>query len=61
MNKLVLIMKKMAVKMVLGQKEKIIAGLNKKLDVPFMSEADEKEMLEGLWSIIEDAVKESAK
>ena len=47
--------------MVLGQKEKIIAGLNKKLDVPFMSEADEKEMLEGLWSIIEDAVKESAK
>ena len=61
MNKLVLIMKKMAVKMVLGQKEKIIAGLNKKLDVHFMSEADEKEMLEGLWSIIEDAVKESAK
>lgn len=61
MNKLVVILKKMAVKMVLGQKDKIIAGLNKKLDVPFMSEKDEKEMLEGLWTIIEDAVKESAK
>lgn len=61
MNKLVVILKKMAVKMVLGQKEKIIAGLNKKLDVPFMSEKDEQEMLEGLWTIIEDAVKESAK
>ena len=60
MSKLMLILKKMAVKMVLGQKEKIIADLNKKLDVPFMSEKDEKEMLEGLWSIIEDAVKESA-
>ena len=55
------VLKKMAVKMVLGQKDKIIAGLNKKLDVPFMSEKDEKEMLEGLWTIIEDAVKESAK
>ena len=61
MSKLMLILKKMAVKMVLGQKEKIIADLNKKLDVPFMSEKDEKEMLEGLWTIIEDAVKESAK
>ena len=55
------VLKKMAVKMVLGQKDKIIAGLNKKLDVPFMSEADEKELLEGLWSTIEDAVNEAAK
>ena len=56
-----LVLKKMAVKMVLGQKDKIIEGLNKKLDVPFMSEADEKELLEGLWSTIEDAVNEAAK
>ncbi len=55
------VLKKMAVKMVLGQKEKIIIGLNKKLDIPFMSEADEKELLEGLWSTIEDAVNEAAK
>ena len=61
MSKLMLILKKMAVKMVLGQKDKIIASLNKKLDVPFMSEADEKELLEGLWSTIEDAVNEAAK
>lgn len=56
-----LVLKKLAVKMVLGQKDKIIEGLNKKLDVPFMSEADEKELLEGLWSTIEDAVNEAAK
>jgi hypothetical protein len=61
MDKLMLVLKKMAVKMVLGQKDKIIEGLNKKLDVPFMSEADEKELLEGLWSTIEDAVNEAAK
>jgi hypothetical protein len=61
MDKLMSVLKKMAVKMVLGQKDKIIAGLNKKLDVPFMSEADEKELLEGLWSTIEDAVNEAAK
>ena len=61
MTKLMLILKKMAVKMVLGQKERIVADLNKKLDIPFMSEKDEKEMLEGLWEIIENAVKESAK
>ena len=56
-----LVLKKLAVKMVLGQKDKIIEGLNKKLYVPFMSEADEKELLEGLWSTIEDAVNEAAK
>ena len=61
MNKLLNVIKGLAVKMVLGQKEKIIAGLNKKLDIPFMSEADEKELLEGLWSTIEDAVNEAAK
>ena len=61
MDKLMAVLKKMAVKMVLGQKDKIIEGLNKKLDVPFMSEADEKELLEGLWSTIEDAVNEAAK
>tara|TARA_R100000655_G_scaffold23135_2_gene46707 strand:- start:11757 stop:11942 length:186 start_codon:yes stop_codon:yes gene_type:complete len=61
MDKLMIVLKKMAVKMVLGQKDKIIEGLNKKLDVPFMSEADEKELLEGLWSTIEDAVNEAAK
>tara|TARA_R100000152_G_scaffold17182_1_gene8717 strand:- start:858 stop:1043 length:186 start_codon:yes stop_codon:yes gene_type:complete len=61
MDKLMAVLKKMAVKMVLGQKEKIIIGLNKKLDIPFMSEADEKELLEGLWSTIEDAVNEAAK
>mgnify|MGYP003135528308 FL=1 len=61
MNKLIKVMKSLAVKMVLGQKETIIANLNKKIDVPFMNEKDEKELLEGIWEVVEEAVKESAK
>ena len=61
MNKLVKVLKGLAVKMVLGQKDKIITGLNKKLDIPFMSEKDEKELLEGVWEVVEEAVKEAAK
>tara|TARA_Y100000593_G_scaffold45645_1_gene86773 strand:- start:285 stop:470 length:186 start_codon:yes stop_codon:yes gene_type:complete len=61
MNKLLNVIKGLAVKMVLGQKETIIANLNKKIDVPFMNEKDEKELLEGIWEVVEEAVKESAK
>lgn len=61
MNKLLTVIKGLAVKMVLGQKETIIANLNKKIDVPFMNEKDEKELLEGIWEVVEEAVKESAK
>ena len=61
MNKLLGVLKGLAVKMVLGQKDKIIINLNKKIDVPFMSERDEKELLEGIWEVVEEAVKEAAK
>ena len=61
MDKLLKVIKGLAVKMVLGQKETIIANLNKKIDVPFMNEKDEKELLEGIWEVVEEAVKESAK
>ena len=61
MNKLLGVLKGLAVKMVLGQKDKIIINLNKKIDVPFMSERDEKELLEGIWEVVEEAVKEVAK
>ena len=61
MNKLLNVLKSLAVKMILGQKDKIIANMNKKIDVPFMSEKDEAELLEGVWEVVEEAVKEAAK
>lgn len=61
MNKLMAILEKLAGKMVLSKKDKIIAAMNKKIDIPFASEEDEKEMLEGLWSVVEDAIKDGFK
>ena len=61
MNKLLNVLKSLAVKMILGQKDKIIANMNKKIDVPFMNEKDEAERLEGSWEVVEEAVKEAAK
>ena len=58
MNKLMAVLEKLAGKMLLSKKDKIIAAMNKKFDIPFASEEDEKEMLEGLWSVIEEAVKD---
>ena len=61
MNKLLNVLKSLAVKMILGQKDKIIVNMNKKNDVPFMNEKDEAELLEGIWEVVEEAVKEAAK
>ena len=61
MTKLMAILEKLAGKMVLSKKDKIIAAMNKKIDIPFASEEDEKEMLEGLWSVVEDAIKDGFK
>ena len=61
MNKLMAIIEKLAAKMVLSKKDKIVAAMNKKIDIPFASEADELEMLEGLWSVVEEAVKDGFK
>ena len=55
MKKLMAILEKMAAKMILSKKDKIIAAMNKKIDIPFASEQDEKEILEGLWSVVEEA------
>ena len=35
--------------------------MNKKIDIPFASEQDEKEILEGLWSVVEEAINEGSK
>ena len=61
MNKLLAVIKSLAVKMVLGQKKQIIAKLNKKIDIPFANEADEKKLIEGIWELVEEAVLEAGK
>ena len=61
MNKLLAVIKSLAVKMVLGQKKQIIEKLNKKIDIPFANEADEKKLIEGIWELVEEAVLEAGK
>ena len=53
------IIKKIGAKMILGKKDQIITELNAKLDLPFLNEKDEKELLEGLWETIEEVVGEA--
>ena len=59
MQKLMGIIKKIGAKMILGKKDKIITALNAKLDLPFLNEKDEKELLEGIWETIEEVVGEA--
>ena len=33
--------------------------MNKKFNIPFASEAEEKEMLEGLWELLEEAMSDT--
>ena len=55
MSKILAVLNKLAAKLVLAKKDVIIAQMNKKFNIPFASEAEEKEMLEGLWELLEDA------
>ena len=59
MNKLLVVIQNLAVKMVLSQKDKIITQMNKKLNIPFASEADEQELLEGIWELLEESMTEA--
>jgi len=61
MNKVLAVIQNLAVKMVLGQKDKIVEAINKKIDIPFASEKDEKELLEGIWELIEEGIKDAFK
>ena len=56
MNKILAVLNKLAVKMVLAKKDIIITQMNKKINIPFASEADEKELLEGIWELLEEAI-----
>ena len=61
MNKLVAVIKKLAVEMILNDemKDKIIISLNKKINNPLISESTEKELMEGLYEAMEEALKDA--
>ena len=61
MNKLVKVLKKLAVEMVLNDetKTKIVAKLNEKVNIPLISEETEKELLEGLYEAMQEAISEA--
>ena len=59
MNALVKALKKMAVEMILNDKtkEKVIIQLNKKMNLPMISEETEAELLEALYEALQEALK----
>ena len=59
MNKLVKVLKKLAVEMILNDETnvKIIAQLNKKMNIPLISEETEAELLESLYEALQEAIK----
>ena len=61
MNKLVKALKKMAVEMVLNDtnKDKIVKHLNKKINLPMISEETEAELLDALYESIQEAIAEA--
>ena len=61
MNKLVKVLKKLAVEMILNDetKVKIIEQLNKKMNIPMISEETEAELLESLYEALQEAIKEA--
>tara|TARA_R100001244_G_scaffold14473_1_gene16082 strand:+ start:101 stop:292 length:192 start_codon:yes stop_codon:yes gene_type:complete len=61
MNRILIVIQNLAVKLVLSNKDKIIAEMNKKFDIPWASEDDEKELLEGLWELLEDSMTKAIK
>ena len=61
MSKLAGVIQNLIIKFLLSNKDKIIAGINKKIDLPWASEKDEKELIEGIWEVIEEGVKEGIK
>ena len=58
MNKLVAVIKKLAVEMILNDemKSKIVANLNKKINLPMIGEETEKELIEGLYEAMQEAI-----
>ena len=61
MNNLVKALKKMAVEMVLNDtnKDKIVKHLNKKINLPMISEETEAELLYALYEALQEAIAET--
>ena len=59
MNALVKALKKMAIEMILNDKtkDKVIIQLNKKMNLPMISEETEAELLEALYDALQEALK----
>ncbi len=61
MQKLVAVIKKLAVEMILNDemKDKIVAKLNEKVNIPLISEDTEKELMDGLYEAMQEAISEA--
>ena len=61
MNKLVKALKQMVVEMILNDetKVKIIAHLNKKINLPLISEDTEAMLMDGLYEAMQEAISEA--
>ena len=61
MNKLVAAIKKIAVEMILNDdtKEKVIIQLNKKINLPMISEEIEAELLDALYEAMQEALQDA--
>ena len=59
MNALVKALKKMAIEMILNDetKNKVIVQLNKKMNLPMISEETEAELLDALYEALQEALK----
>jgi hypothetical protein len=53
------ILPKLAKKLIVSKKDAILSKMNAKMDLPLLDEKDERELLEGIWSAIEDALDEA--
>ena len=61
MDKLIKALKKMAIEMVLNDKtkDKVIIQLNKKINLPMISEETEAELMDALYEALQEAIKDA--
>ena len=61
MNALVKVLKKMAIEMILNDqtKDKVIIQLNKKINLPMISEDTEAELMDALYEALQEAIKDA--
>tara|TARA_R100000664_G_scaffold16539_1_gene25320 strand:- start:3846 stop:4034 length:189 start_codon:yes stop_codon:yes gene_type:complete len=61
MNKIMAVFSGLIYKIFISKKDMLIENINKKLDFPLMTEEDEKQLLEGLFDMVDDAMKDTFK